>query len=60
MNKFVLGNFKMNESIFIESRPVIFGFEHFYLFFKDNSGNETVIRDDPENDNPLAFGSINV
>lgn len=43
--------------IFIESKP-IFGFEHLYLVFQDNDGNEFVVRGGPERDNVFDLGNI--
>ncbi|MGL6341411.1 MAG: hypothetical protein ACRC80_19990, partial [Waterburya sp.] len=42
----------------IETRPVIGGYEHLYLVFRDDTGLETVIRGGPANDNVLNFGNI--
>lgn len=35
--------------ISIESKPIAFGFDHLYLVFENNTGNEFVIRGGPEN-----------
>ena len=45
--------------IFIESKPVpSTGKDHLYLVYRDDNGNETVIRGGPENSNPFNFGEI--
>lgn len=46
--------------IFIESSDVIFGFDHLYLVYQDESGNEFVIRGGPESDFAPFFGNIEV
>jgi Ca2+-binding RTX toxin-like protein len=48
----------MTGKIFIESKPVQFGWEHLYLVYQDESGNEFVIRGGPLNDDANDFGPI--
>jgi len=50
----------MAGKIFIESRDVIFSFDHLYLVYQDPSGSEFVIRGGPENNIPPFFGNIEV
>ncbi|NOQ79063.1 MAG: hypothetical protein GQ546_06645, partial [Gammaproteobacteria bacterium] len=47
--------------IFIESKQTPLKFwDHTYLVYRDDDGNEFVIRGGPETDNPLDFGDIEV
>lgn len=42
----------------IESKPVALGFDHLYLVFENDLGEEFVIRGGPKNNNPFNFGEI--
>lgn len=54
-----LRNFEPVNTILIESKPVVWPFDHLYLVFRDSQGRESVIRGGPEYDAP-PFGSIEV
>jgi Ca2+-binding RTX toxin-like protein len=44
--------------IYIESHRIAVLFQHMYLVFKDDNGNEFVIRGGPQNSGTLNFGKI--
>lgn len=46
--------------IFIESKHVVLGYDHLYLVYQDDDGNEFVIRGGPQYDTPPLFGNITV
>jgi hypothetical protein len=47
--------------IFVESRPTrLPWWDHSYIVYRDDNGNETVIRGGPETDNPFDFGQVDV
>jgi len=48
-------------AIYVESKPIgAFGYDHLYLVYQDDDGQEFVIRGGPLTDNPLDFGNIEI